>query len=404
MTDQARSLLANALQRAILALDLASLVRQAVARRGMPRSADVLAVGKAGPRMLHGALDALGAHVARALVVTTDGTRADFDDDRVRVLRAAHPVPDARSAGAATAVLEFTRSCSSDQLLVLVSGGTSSLLCAPFGASLEQYQLLAQAMLRSGVSVQEMNVVRRHTSAVHGGRIALRATVPVHTVIASDVIGGAPHDIGSGPASADPTTVEDASEILHRVLSLAEAQWWERRLQETPKPGAWAGLDEVVARPEDLAAALAAELRKDGIDAVEETLISASAGQLVDHLVARAEQLGVRSARVVACEPTLAIPGQAGRGGRAGWVALAALGRLPGSTTLLAAASDGVDGCSGAGGAIVRASQAGQVDPREVQIALDTRSDASVHERLGTHLPGIPTGLNLTDVYAVAKV
>jgi hydroxypyruvate reductase len=103
----------------------------------------------------------------------------------------------------------------------------------------------------------------------------------------------------------------------------------------------------------------------------------------------------------IPCEPTLALPAHRGSGGRAGWVALAAMRGLPPDTALLCAASDGVDGTSGAAGAAVTSADA--ADPAAIEAALKAFDDAPLHRALGTSLEGAPTGHNLTDLHIVAR-
>ncbi len=136
------------------------------------------------------------------------------------------------------------------------------------------------------------------------------------------------------------------------------------------------------------------------MDAPEE----GDAPALADCRVARALALGPGEAAVIACEPTVRLPSERGRGGRAGWVALSAMDWLPEGVALLCAASDGVDGSSGAAGALVTRSDAERAGRGTIEAALAAFDDATVHEALGTHLPGGPTGHNLTDVHVVARV
>ncbi len=107
---------------------------------------------------------------------------------------------------------------------------------------------------------------------------------------------------------------------------------------------------------------------------------------------------------MIPCEPTVRLPPDPGRGGRAGWVALRVLRDLPPDVILLCGATDGVDGASASAGALVTALDRDAVSAAEIERALAAFDDASVHERLGTHLPGAPSGINFTDVHVVARL
>jgi glycerate 2-kinase len=138
---------------------------------------------------------------------------------RIRIFESAHPVPDAASVEGARRMLETVRGLTDeDVVLCLMSGGASSLLVAPIeGLTLDDKQLVNRALLKSGASISEMNCVRRHLSAIKGGRLAAAChPAKVITLLISDVPGDRPSDIGSGPTVGDPTTCADALAILKR--------------------------------------------------------------------------------------------------------------------------------------------------------------------------------------------
>jgi len=386
-------------------VDPTRLVREHV-RQLAPRGlATVIAVGKAAPAMALGAFQAL-ARPPHALVITTNGTCFEGLPTEARVVFASHPVPDARSIAAADAALHLARTSKDGTLLVLVSGGASSLLCAPIGMSLEQKQKVTDQLLRSGASIRECNTVRRHISGVKGGGLAVACPTRVHCAVISDVVGGAAHDVGSGPAVVDPTTVQDARDVVRQHLDEGLSKLCESAFRESLKP-----TEDVLARvssamlasPEDLAHALSSRLRAQGWDVCDGNMIEATAERLSEALVRHARALVPGQGWVVACEPTLHVPEGAGRGGRTGWVALHALRSLPEDVTLWAAASDGVDGNGATGGACVTGEQKHRIDPVSVDACLFRRDDVAVHTVLGTSLHGRPTGSNLTDVYAVLR-
>ena len=151
------------------------------------------------------------------LVVTRYGYRVPCE--RIEIVEAAHPVPDAAGLEAAQRLLALVQGLSADDVvLCLISGGGSSLLPLPLpGLSLQDKQLVNRALLASGATIGEMNTVRRHLSAIKGGRLAAAChPARVINLLLSDVPGDRPLDIASGPTVADPSTVQDAHDILSR--------------------------------------------------------------------------------------------------------------------------------------------------------------------------------------------
>ena len=165
---------------------------------------------------------------------------------RITVVEAGHPVPDALGEQAARDILrEVTKLSTDDLLLCLVSGGGSSLLSLPVsGVTIDDLQHVTQELLRCGAAIQEINTVRKHLSAVLGGRLAASCRAPVLALIISDVTGDDPTHIASGPCAPDPTTYTDALDKLKKYRIDAPAAVLETlqagvqgKFSETPKPG-----------------------------------------------------------------------------------------------------------------------------------------------------------------------
>ena len=165
---------------------------------------------------------------------------------RVKVIEAGHPVPDEAGESAATEILQRTRSLApNDLLLALISGGGSALLSLPVEAvGMEALKATTRELLRSGAPIQDINTVRKHLSAIQGGRLAAACRAPVLALIISDVTGDEPTHIASGPCAPDPTTFSDALEVLRRYGVNAAPlvrEHLERgargEVSETPKPG-----------------------------------------------------------------------------------------------------------------------------------------------------------------------
>ncbi|HEX8063796.1 MAG TPA: glycerate-2-kinase family protein, partial [Allosphingosinicella sp.] len=176
----------------------------------------LLALGKAALPMA-AAVEVRWPGPLSGLAVAPHGSVGSLD--RIEVKHAEHPVPYSGSFVAAQRLLALAGEAGEeDLLLVLLSGGASSLACLPGdGLSLQAKATLTEALLRSGASIREINCVRRHLSGFKGGRLALAAApARLLTLAISDVLGDSPEDIGSGPTAADPTTLDQARAILDR--------------------------------------------------------------------------------------------------------------------------------------------------------------------------------------------
>lgn len=166
--------------------------------------------------------------------------------NRINVIEAAHPVPDENGEIAAQEIMKLVRTLTpNDLLLVLLSGGGSALLSLPVeGISMEDLKATTRELLKSGAPIQDMNTVRKHLSTIQGGQLAAAVRSPVLALIISDVTGDDPTHVASGPCAPDPTTYQDALDILRRyevdapraVLNHLEGGA-KKEIAETPKPG-----------------------------------------------------------------------------------------------------------------------------------------------------------------------
>ena len=176
----------------------------------------VIGAGKASAAMAN-AVETNWSGPLSGLVVTRYGYGVPCE--RIEIIEAAHPVPDAAGLRAAERMLDLVKGLSeNDLVLCLISGGGSALLPLPApGLTLDHKQAINRALLKSGASIGEMNCVRRHLSAIKGGRLAAAChPARVLTLLISDVPGDNPMDIASGPTVADPTTCADALDIVRR--------------------------------------------------------------------------------------------------------------------------------------------------------------------------------------------
>ena len=319
----------------------------------------VIGAGKASAAMARAVEDHWPGPLT-GLVVTRYGYAVPCE--RIEIVEAAHPVPDAAGEAAAARLLQFVQGLKAEDLvLCLISGGGSSLLPLPApGLSLEHKQAVSRALLKSGATISEMNCVRRHLSAIKGGRLAAAChPARVLTLLISDVPGDDPINIASGPTVADPTTCEDALAVIRRygievppeVLEVLQSG-----RGESVKPGdprlAGTGV-RMIATPQMALEAAAAVAREAGItpyilgDALE-----GEASDVGKVLAGIALQVASRGQPVPApCvllsggETTVTVRGN-GRGGRnVEWLLSAGIA-LQGNARIhaLAGDTDGVDG------------------------------------------------------------
>lgn len=213
-------------------------------RQALPQTppTHVLALGKAAFPMLEAVSDAYGN--VPGLGITRYGhLEPGARLPGIELLEAGHPVPDERSLLAGERVLEFVgRLSPSDHLLVLISGGGSALVSAPWGISGGEKQALSRALLASGADIHEVNAVRKHLSRLKGGRLAAATRARITSLLLSDVPGDDPSVIASGPTMPDPSTFAQALEVLERYGVESPAREHLQRgargeLPETPKPG-----------------------------------------------------------------------------------------------------------------------------------------------------------------------
>jgi glycerate 2-kinase len=394
------AVLERAFRRALAGIDLSARVRHAVSI-DVPASGDVdvLSIGKAAPSMASGALAALGPRAGRVLIVAPDGARVSVPG--ADALLAAHPLPDVRSVRAAERALSFVATARSRVVLVLISGGASSLVCAPYGMTLARKVAITRALLHANVTISDVNTVRRHLSWIKGGGLAREARVPLVTLLASDVIRGGAHDVGSGPSVADPTTCADARAILERHLHL------HPRLRETLAPRdarAPHRRARIVASPLTMARALASELERAGLRVRVLAAATRDIARFASEYARWAHSLAAGEAIVRAAEPTVSVNvSRPGRGGRSSHLAAMVARSLPRDVAFLAGATDGVDGSSRAAGAVVDA-RFMDVGVTKVERALATFDTATLHERSGTAIVTGPTGHNLADVHVLARL
>ena len=406
MVDLRRDLLAIA-QAGVRAVDAGTLLTRALrTSRTLDATSrlSVLAAGKAAVRMMATAEAALGPRIGARVVAAGDG----------------HPLPTATSERDGRAALAMASAVAADELLlVLLSGGASALMAVPAdGLSLEDKRATTQRLLRGGADIHALNAVRKHLSAVKGGRLAACAPRSV-TFAISDVIDDDTSVIGSGPTVADATTFADALAVLDRfggragfparVVQLLEAGA-AGNVAETPKPG-----DPRLAHAEtlvigsrlDAAAGAAADARARGYHTITitEPVVGEARAAAAAHLrhVAELTRGATRPVCVVSSGETTVLVTGTGRGGRNQEFALAAAEGLEGFGTPVALASvgtDGVDGPTSAAGALADSTtlQRARAAGLDAGTYLANNDSFNFFDGLGDLVQTGPTGTNVGDL------
>ncbi len=391
----------------------------------------VIGAGKAGGSMAQ-AVEALWPLDAplEGLVVTRYGHIPPRPEDlpqRIELVEAAHPVPDAAGVAAAQRILAMVQGLTkNDLVLCLISGGGSSLLSLPAeGLTLDDKQRINKGLLRSGANISEMNCVRKHLSRIKGGRLAAAcAPARVVTLTISDVPGDEPSIIASGPTVPDATTCADAIGILKRYgieVPAAVLADLESGVLETPKSGdeAFTGHEvHMMATPQQSLEAAADAARAAGLTAYilsdemegESREVGKVHGALARAVALRGQPFSKPCVILSGGETTVTIKKQAegtpkGRGGRAGEFCMGlalALQSQPG-VYALAADTDGIDGMEDNAGAFVDPDtlRRAMAEGKKLDTFMDRNDAYGFFEMLGDLVVTGPTYTNVNDFRAL---
>ncbi len=378
------------------------------------RNIYVIGAGKASAEMAQAIERLLGKRIAGGLVNIKYGHAARLR--RIELNECGHPIPDLNGELGAQRIAEIAAQAGQDDLvLCLVSGGASALLPSPAPPiTLEEKQDTTRLLLHCGANIHELNCVRKHISAVKGGRLAQLAwPATVLALILSDVIGDDLDVIGSGPTVPDPSTFSDARAILAKygIAGKVPPAVWERlsgRASETPKPGdkVFKKVQNLIVGSNRLAVDAAVERAKSlGYRTlVLSTFIEGETRDVARMHAAIAKEIRATGQPVKppACvisggETTVTIRGT-GLGGRNQEFALAAALDIAGlrDVVVLSAGTDGTDGPTDAAGAIAD----GSTVARGLDAAAFLANNDSYHffENLGDLIKTGPTGTNVADV------
>ncbi len=344
--------------------------------------------------------------------------------NRIKVIEAAHPVPDEHGEMAAHEILKKVKTLTPhDLLLVLLSGGGSALLSLPVeGIGIEELRATTRALLKSGAPIQEMNTVRKHLSAIQGGQLAAAARSPVLALIISDVTGDDPTHIASGPCIADPTTYQDALDILRRYEVNAPravldhlGKGAKKKIAETPKPGnrVFARVENrVIATAQQSLEAAAGFFTENGIPAAilgdsvtgEASDVARVYGALARQVKQRSQPWAPPVALISGGETTVTVRGK-GRGGRCAEFLLALGVNLAGANGIhaLACDTDGIDGSEDNAGAVLAPDSLKRAEKKRLDAArlLHNNDAYGFFSGLGDLVVTGPTRTNVNDYRAI---
>jgi len=383
----------------------------------------VVAVGKAAPQMAEAVEHTLADHFARGLIVTKHGHAASYSG-KCTVLESGHPVPNEESLRAGQAVLSLLDELTEkDLLIVAVSGGASSLLCAPVeGISLAAKQQTTDLLLRAGADIFQLNCVRKHLSMLKGGNLAALAhPAPVLSLILSDVVGDPLDVIGSGLTAPDQSTFAQALSVLasRSVLPRVPAEVRQHlekgargEIGETPKPGdaMFASVtNAIVGNSRQALEAASAEAKRRGYRPLilssrfqgEARDVASFHADIVWEIILAGHPLRPPACLLSGGETTVTVQGK-GKGGRNQEFALAAAITLAGAANImcLSAGTDGTDGPTDAAGALVDGDTVSQASKLGLDASayLANNDSYSFFQASGDLVKTGPTGTNVMDV------
>ena len=386
----------------------------------------VIGGGKAGGAMAEAVESVLGDRVSGGCVNVLQGTEFRYNLKKIRLQGASHPIPNNDGVrGVAEMLMLISSMREKDLVICLISGGGSALMPYPAeGISLEDKQDVTSRLLMKGATIDDLNAVRKHLSAIKGGQLARRCyPTRVVSLILSDVVGDPLDTIASGPTSPDTSTFRNAVDVLKKYKLWDDicSQVRERLeygvkkvIVETPKPGdeIFNHVTNIIVGNNSIAAESAAEAAEAlGYNSlIVSTMVEGEAAEvgtvlagIARELVAKGRPLKPPAAVIVGGETTVNVRGS-GRGGRNQELALSLARRITGLKAVAASlATDGIDGPTEASGAIVdgetstKASKAGL----SIEKFLAENDSHSFFKKIGDTIVTGPTGTNVNDLFLI---
>ncbi len=393
-----------------------------IQERRVTGSLVVLALGKAASQMAFDVECIVGSRITKGLVVTKLNHTVPLT--HCSCIESSHPVPTELSEKAAYAVKSFVSGLTSkDQLLVLLSGGTSSLIASPLpGISLDDMRVTTSRLLESGASIEEFNSVRKHLTDLSGGRLLSLVPCPVELLVISDVLSDRLECIGSGPFTPDTTTFQEAYEVIKKYnliskVPLAVTSFLEKgmegQIEESPKPQTLLEKEYypliLSSNKEAIKAAAHAAKEKGYLPYILKMPLVGEAKEAGKALAIMAKKISKMCSQpimiITGGETTVTLGAFYGKGGRCQELALAAALELNGdpNIAILAAGTDGTDGPTDAAGAFIDFSHILSTEMRDsAQKALDEHNAYPFFKKIQCLYITGPTGNNVNDLVLIA--
>ncbi|MFQ5941085.1 MAG: glycerate kinase [Nitrososphaerales archaeon] len=387
----------------------------------------VIGAGKASGYMAEALSEVLSDKITTGLVIIPDNFKVKLRTGNINLWRGTHPIPSDKGVKGTKKILSIVKNATAKDLVIcLFSGGGSALMPLPFkGITISQKKKITNDLLRSGATIAEINAVRKHISALKGGRLAESVSKStLASLIISDVVGDKLDTIASGPTVPDSTTFANASEVLKKyslwnsldrsIKSVIE-DGLLGSIPETPKPGSkvFKSVGNFIIGSNELACKAAlGYLESKGVrSTLLTTLMQGEAREVGVVASSIAQQINSRSARlatptsvIMGGETTVTVKGN-GRGGRNQELVLSAL-RSIGSlknTAIASIGTDGIDGNSDAAGAIADTATSGRARQKKMLPTeyLVNNDSNTFFKKLNDVIKTGPTGTNVNDVVVV---
>lgn len=369
--------------------------------------------GKASVAMAESFEMMLGSTIAGGVVVTPYDSPNALK--HVQTFVSTHPLPTIKSIEAADALIEcFQKASENDLIIYLLSGGSSALIEKPVdGITLEEIMHTTQELLHNAVAIDELNSVRKHLSAIKGGRLAQYTKAAIEVIVFSDVLGNALQSIGSAPLYCDHSTFEEALQSVQGITTIDESvktylrDGANKLHEESPKYVKKSVSHHLIATNELVLAAVERLLTQEGFQAVvADEKIEGNAEKAAQHIIDVAYNQYDADVVVFGGEATVVVTGD-GYGGRNQHFVLHALRPLAHhqGAALMSFATDGIDGRSSAAGAMATYRSAEEAATLQLDIDFyDQQSDSfNFFKQLNTLLISGPTDNNLLDVVIIFK-
>lgn len=380
--------------------------------------------GKASGKMARALEQQLGPRLSGGLVAVKD--RSGCRTKTIQLVETSHPIPDRRSVKTARQILRMAQSLTQrDLLFVLISGGASSLLATPSpGLTLTDKKHTTNLLLRCGATIQEINTIRKHLSGIKGGRLASATSAHIVTLLLSDVLGDDLSSIGSGPTAPDPTTFENARDILKKYRLWSKVtptvrshieKGIKRLIADTPKPQAsdFKRVHHAIIGNNRLTSdAIKKQAKVKGLHPMLQTTTLEGEARKVGNMIgtiAKTIQTSGEPVQRPGCiiwggEPTVTVRGK-GKGGRAQELILSAAMKIAGQPNVYVVGfgTDGSDGPTDKAGAIVdgqtiESAKRKGINPLQ---KLHQNDSHGFFKRVGGHIHTGATGTNVNDVYVL---